>query len=67
MKVYELIAFLLTQPQDAIVTYSCCSESCVLEANEIYLDSACAPRNDGWVQNARPDMPQQQYLRFPGN
>jgi len=67
MNVSELIEFLKTQPQDLTVIYRCCSESCVLEAEEIYLGEACEPRPDGWVQNKRPDMPTRTYLILPGN
>jgi hypothetical protein len=67
MKVSELIAFLQTQPQELQVAYRCCSEQCVLEADEIRVGEACEPRADGWVQHARPDMPTQTYLIFPGN
>lgn len=67
MNVKDLIKFLKTQPQDALVTYQCCSERCLLELEEINLIEACEPRDDGWVQDKRPDMKAITYLEFPGN
>lgn len=67
MNVAELIDFLKTQPQELTVIFRCCSESCVLEAREIFIGEECQPRADGWVQNKRPDMPTQKYLILPGN
>lgn len=67
MTVADLIAFLQMQPQDLPVAYRCCSEQVLLEAAEIKVASLCEPRNDGWIQNARPDMPTRDYLLFPGN
>lgn len=67
MKVRELIALLLTFPPEVDVAYMCCSEQCVLNANDIDLIKAVPPRADGWVQNARPDMLTQDYVLFPGN
>lgn len=67
MTVAELIAFLQTQPQDLQIAYMCCSEQCLLEAEQIGIEEKCHPRADGWVQNRRPDMPTQKYLLFPGN
>ena len=65
--VAELVAFLQTQPQDALCAYRCYSESNLLALDEITLFLACAPRADGWIQDKRPDMPPQEYLLFPGN
>ena len=67
MKVSELIEFLKTQPQDIQVAYKCCSEQCLLDADDIGIRAFCEPRPDGWIQDARGDMPSQQYLLFPGN
>lgn len=67
MTVAELIAVLQTKPQDLQVVYHCYSEQCLLEAKEIIIKRLCEPRPDGWVQNARYDKPQQEYLTFPGN
>ncbi len=67
MTVKELIKFLEKQPQDIQVGYQCYSEQCILEEENIAIESFCEPRNDGWVQNKRPDMPTQDYLMFPGN
>ncbi len=63
----ELIKFLETQPQDLLVAYECCSEQVLLNIQDITIEAACEPRNDGWIQNKRPDKPTQQYLLFPGN
>jgi hypothetical protein len=67
MTVKELIEFLKTQPQELQVCYRIYSEQAILEKEEIIIATFCAPREDGWVQDARPDMPQQDYLMFPGN
>jgi hypothetical protein len=67
MTVAELIAFLQTQPQGLSVAYEIHSEACLLETNDIQVFSACPPREDGWIHDARPDKPTQDYLMFPGN
>ena len=67
MSVAELIAFLQTQPQHLPVVFLLFSEQRLLEPKDICIEDACLPRDDGWVQNARPDMPTQTYLMFPGN
>lgn len=67
MTVAQLIALLQTMPQDALVSYRCYSEQCLLEAEQIEVEMACVPRPDGWVQNQRPDMHAIQYVAFPGN
>lgn len=67
MTVRELIEFLQMQPQDLQVCYGLYSEQCLLEANDIRISEDCVARADGWIQNKRPDMPTQTYLRFPGN
>jgi hypothetical protein len=67
MTVAELICFLQTQPQDALVAYCRYSEQCLMEPREIMPYKACPPRPDGWVQDERPDMPTQTYVLFPGN
>jgi hypothetical protein len=65
MTVAELIALLQTKPQDLQVTYALYSEKCLLEADDIEVGTACKPRPDGWVQDARKDMETQDYLMFP--
>lgn len=67
MKVHELILFLLDQPQDLDVAYECYSEQRLLEKHEIQIVVGCEPRNDGWIENPRPDKPAKKYLMFPGN
>lgn len=67
MTVKELIEFLETKPQDLQVAHELYSEQYLLEAKDIDIRGCCEPRNDGWVQNERPDMPSQEYLIFPGN
>ena len=67
MNVAQLIEFLKTQPQDAEVAYCLHSEQCLMEIQEIGVIKACVARPDGWIQNARPGMLQQEYLLFPGN
>lgn len=67
MTVKELIAILQNAPQEAQVAYRCYSEWCLLEANDIGVQSLCLPRPDGWVHDRRPDKPTQEYLTLPGN
>lgn len=67
MTVADLIAYLQTMPQTLPVAYRLHSEQCLLEAADISVVRACTPRPDGWTQDARPDMPTQRYLMFPGN
>ena len=67
MTVRELIAILQTKPQDIQVVFSQFSEWALLEADQIEVQALCAPRGDGWVHDARPDKPTQDYLTFPGN
>lgn len=65
--VAELIIFLQTQPQDALVAYKRYSEQCLLEVEDIEVEELCQARPDGWIQNCRPDISSQMYLVFPGN
>lgn len=67
MKVYELIEFLKTQDQNLDIAYELHSEQCLLEIEQIKIETLCEPRVDGWIQNKRPDMPGRKYLVFPGN
>lgn len=67
MTVKEFIAILQSKPQDLQVVYHCYSEWCMLEAKDIDIEALCEPRADGWVPNARPDKPTQNYLTLPGN
>jgi hypothetical protein len=65
--VAELIQHLQQFPQDLLVTYECCSEDCLLEAEQVAIGTRQPPRPDGWVHHQRPDKPAQDYLMFPGN
>lgn len=67
MTVSELIEFLKTQPQDIKVGYSKYSEQCLLKLEDIELKELCHPRDDGWIQDRRPDMETETYLLLPGN
>ena len=67
MTVAEFIQFLSTLPQDLPVAYRCCSESMLLDKDDIQIIDLCKPRYDGWVQNYRIDMDAQKYLLLPGN
>lgn len=67
MKVSDLIELLKAYPQNLEVAYRCYSEQTILSADEIEIVSGCSPRQDGWIQSARPDMPTQEYVMFPGN
>ena len=67
MTVSELIDFLKTQPQDLEVAHKCFSEHLMLESFDIQILDLCEARNDGWIQNRRPDKPTKPYLVFPGN
>jgi hypothetical protein len=67
MTVAELVEYLKKQPQDLQVAYLIFSEQCLLESKDINIVEACPPRQDGWIENARPDKQKQLYLMFPGN
>lgn len=67
MTVAKLIELLKEKPQDAIIGYQCYSENIIMTANQIKLVEACAPRDDGWIHDARPDKPTVTYVMFPGN
>ena len=67
MTVAELIEFLRTQPQDLPVAYQIYSDQLLLQAADIKVERKCLPREDGWVENERPDRSSQEYLVFPGN
>ena len=63
----DLIEHLQTLPQDLPVGYRCYSEECLLDFADLKIEEHCAPREDGWIQNKRPDKPSIKYLIFPGN
>lgn len=65
--VRDLIEHLKTLPQDLPVGFRCFSEQCLLKFDDIKIEELCEPRNDGWIQDKRPDMPSRPYLIFPGN
>jgi hypothetical protein len=65
--VADLIKFLQFQNQDALIGFALFSEQCLMDLDEIVVIEACKPREDGWIQNKRPDMEAQAYLIFPGN
>lgn len=67
MTVKELIAILQSKPQDLPVVYQCYSDWSLLEEEDIEVRALCLPRADGWVHDARPDKPTQDYLTLPGN
>lgn len=67
MTVGELIALLQTLPAGLPVAYRLYSEQCLLEAKDIEIKPLCPARPDGWVQDARPDIPSIPYLLLPGN
>lgn len=67
MTVSELINFLQQQPQDIQVAFRLFSEQRLLEEYDMSVVDLCLPRDDGWIQNKRPDMPTQKYLLLPGN
>ena len=67
MNVKELIEFLKTQPQDLPVCFRLCSEQCMISESDINIENLCEARDDGWVENKRPDKKLIDYLVFPGN
>ena len=67
MKIKEFIEFLQKYPQDYQVAYRMYSEQCLLDWKDITVIVACAPRPDGWIQDARDDEEAQLYLLLPGN
>ena len=62
MTVAQLVWLLQQQPQDLPVAYRKYSEQVLLEKEHIKIVELCEPRDDGWVQDQRPDMPSQTYL-----
>jgi hypothetical protein len=67
MTVADLIEILRGYPQTLPVAYYLYSEQCLLEAKDISIQEYSVVREDGWIQNKRPDMATQLYLMFPGN
>ena len=67
MTVAELIELLQQYPSDMLVAYEMYSEQTLMYAGDIHLFKGCEPRQDGWIQNERPDKATQTYLLFPGN
>lgn len=67
MTVQDFVEYLLTLDQSLVVAYQRFSEQCELELEEMEVVDLCYPRNDGWIQDARPDMPTRKYLLLPGN
>ena len=65
--VAELIEHLRQFPQGAQVAFQKYSEQCLLDLDTVCLAECCEARPDGWIQNARPDMPVVEYVMFPGN
>ncbi len=65
MTVSEFISFLQTQPQHLQVACRTHSEQCLLDVADIIIVALCAPRDDGWIHNRRPDKPTQDYLFLP--
>ena len=62
MTVAEFIEYLKSQPQDITVACRCWSEQCLLDTRDIEFVELCHPREDGWIQNKRPDMETETYL-----
>jgi len=67
MTVADLIEFLKTQQQELPVAYRVFSEQSLMASAQVRVVPLCAPRPDGWIADARPDKPTQNYLLFPGN
>ena len=67
MTVLELVTYLNQYPDEMKVGYKCFSEQCILEAKDIVLEEHCKDREDGWIQNYRPDKESEVYLILPGN
>lgn len=65
--VADLIDFLSTQDPKAQIAFKQYSDQRLMYLDDIEVIKGCFPRNDGWVQNARPDKAQQTYILFPGN
>ena len=65
MTIIDLIKHLQTFPQNLPVAYSIHSEQCLLAADDIRVKELCVARDDGWIQDRRPDMHSMAYLVFP--
>lgn len=62
MTIEDLIKHLESFPKDLEVIASLHSEYVLLDHRSVQIIEACEPRNDGWVQCARKDMPCKNYL-----
>ena len=62
MTVKELIEILSTYDQTLPVAYPKFSEQMILESDDLYVKNLCVARTDGWIQDARKDMPSTPYL-----
>ena len=62
MVVSELIEILKNYPQDLPVAYPMWSEQLMLNPDKINIKPLCIVREDGWIQNYRPDKPSINYL-----
>lgn len=65
--VAELVKYLQTFPPETPVAYEMFSEQVLLQLKDIKVKQLCELREDGWLQNARPDRENKTYIVFPGN
>jgi len=62
MIVSELIELLQTYPQDMPVARTLYSEQRLLKVRDLEVVQLCEARDDGWIQNRRPDKDVTPYL-----
>lgn len=64
MIVRDLIRCLEALDQELEVVTPLYSEHLLLEADQIKVKEFCETRNDGWVEDARPDKQTKKYVRL---
>ena len=67
MNVKELKELLSRHPDDMKIAHTMYSEQCLLNQDDISIFEGCSPRDDDWIQNARPDKETESYLLIRGN
>lgn len=67
MNVKKLKELLSKFPDDMKIAHTMYSEQCLLDEDDISIFEGCTPREDRWIQNARPDKKSESYLLIRGN
>jgi len=67
MNVKELKELLSKLPDDMKIAHTMYSEQELLNEDDFSIFEGCSPRDDGWIQNSRPDKEKEIYLLIRGN